>query len=135
MVTTTQTRAHDEGVTNVVAVERDFLIDGCGRPDRSAAYVMLFNILHFEEPVSLQREAHRVLAPGGKVGIIHWKHDPRTPRGPSLSIRPQPEACRAWAEAAELRFVRGEDLSCCSWHWGVVLERPFAKRLKTADFS
>jgi hypothetical protein len=85
---------------------------------------MLFNILHVEGPVRLLREACRALTPGGRAGIIHWKHDPETPRGPSLAIRPGPEQCRDWAEQAGLRLVRFEDLCCCSWHWGMVVERP-----------
>lgn len=124
MIATTAARAAEAGVSNIVAQERDFLTEGCGRPDGSAGYAMLFNILHIEEPVALLREAYRALAPGGKAGVIHWKHDLPTPRGPSLSIRPQPAQCRSWAEQAGFRFVRGEDLCCCSWHWGMVLERP-----------
>jgi len=53
-----------------------------------------FNILHVEDPVELLREAFRVLSPEGKLGIIHWKTDPATPRGPSMAIRPQASQCR-----------------------------------------
>ncbi|MBX9578813.1 MAG: class I SAM-dependent methyltransferase [Gemmataceae bacterium] len=124
MVAATAALAARNGLSNVRAEERDFLAHGSGRPDASAGYAMLFNILHVEEPVSLLREAYRTLAPGGRAGVIHWKHDPATPRGPSLAIRPTAEQCRTWAESAGLRFLRGEDLCCCSWHWGMVLERP-----------
>lgn len=124
MVDATAAVAARNELVNVRAVERDFLAAGCGRPDASAGYAMLFNILHVEEPEALLRETLRVLAPGGRAGVIHWKHDPATPRGPSLAIRPTPEQCRAWAEASGFRFVRNEDLCCCSWHWGMVLERP-----------
>jgi len=82
-----------------------------------------FNILHVEDPVELLREAFRVLSPEGKLGIIHWKTDPATPRGPSMAIRPQASQCRAWAEQAGFQFLRDENLSCCSWHWGMVLTR------------
>jgi SAM-dependent methyltransferase len=85
---------------------------------------MLFNILHIEEPVKLLAEAYRVLTPGGRAAIIHWKHDPQTPRGPSLAIRPKPEQCLEWAEQVGFHFVRNEELCCCSWHWGMVVERP-----------
>ncbi|AMV30205.1 hypothetical protein VT84_37785 [Gemmata sp. SH-PL17] len=124
MVAATSTRADEAGQKNVVAYLRDFLADGCGRPDASAGHVMLYNILHIEEPLRLLREARRVLAPGGTLGIIHWKHDPATPRGPSLEIRPTAKQCRAWAEDVGFEFVRDEDLCCCSWHWGLVVKRP-----------
>jgi ubiquinone/menaquinone biosynthesis C-methylase UbiE len=124
MVTETARNATDAGLENVVAVERDFVAAGCGQPDGSAAYTMLFNILHIENPVGLLREARRVLAPGGTAGVIHWRTDIPTPRGPSLDIRPKPETCRAWGEEAGLEFVRYESLCCCSWHWGMILNRP-----------
>jgi SAM-dependent methyltransferase len=123
MVAATAAHAHEAGVSNVVAQVRDVLADGCGRPDASAGYAMLFNILHVEDPVGLLREAFRALAPGGRAGVIHWKRDPGTPRGPSLDIRPTPEQCREWAERVGFRFVHFEELCCCSWHWGMVVER------------
>jgi ubiquinone/menaquinone biosynthesis C-methylase UbiE len=124
MVAATLARATDAGCANVVALERDFLAAGCGLPDESARYAMLFNILHIEESQMLLREAFRVLAPGGKAGIIHWKSDPATPRGPSLAIRPSRQQCRALGEQVGFQFVRNEELCCCSWHWGMVIEKP-----------
>lgn len=124
MVAETTRKAAEAGLRNVSVEVRDFVATGCGRPDRSAGFVMLFNILHIEDPVSLLREAARVLVPGGKAGVIHWRRDIPTPRGPSLDIRPTLEQCRAWGEAAGLEFVRSEGLCCCSWHWGMVLRRP-----------
>ena len=124
MVSATTAKAESAGLTNVVASVRDFVGDGCGVPDGGAGYAMLFNILHIDNPVGLLREAHRTLAPGGLAGIIHWRTDVETPRGPSMPIRPTAEQCRAWGEMAGLEFVRYESLCCCSWHWGIVMRRP-----------
>lgn len=117
-------RAVGEGLANVYAEPRDFVRDGTGRPDDGAGYAMLFNILHIENPVGLLAEALRVLTPGGMVGIIHWRTDIPTPRGPSPDVRPRAEDCRTWGEVAGLEFVRHEPLGCCSWHWGLVMKRP-----------
>lgn len=62
----------------------------------SADVVLLFNILHCEAPLALLGAAHRALRHGGRVGVIHWRHDIPTPRGPELAIRPTPDQCRAW---------------------------------------
>lgn len=124
MVAETVRKAGVEGLSNIVGIVRDFLTDGCGLPDAQAGRAMLFNILHIENPGKLLWEAYRVLAPGGEAGIIHWRSDVPTPRGPSLSIRPTVEQCRAWGEQAGFNFVRYEPLGCCSWHWGLVMRRP-----------
>ena len=124
MVAATVARVSQAGLKNVIVEQRDFVAEGCGRDPQSAALVMLFNILHIEDPVALLQEAHRVLCPKGVVGIIHWNYDISTPRGPPLNIRPRPEQCRAWGEEAGLRWIRDEGLPGSPWHWGMVLERP-----------
>jgi ubiquinone/menaquinone biosynthesis C-methylase UbiE len=124
MCASTQRKAVDAGLNNVVALRRDFVSEGTGLSDASIGYAMLFNILHIDDPLNLLREAVRVLKPGGKVGIIHWRRDIPTPRGPSLEVRPTADQCRAWAESAGLVWVRDESLCCCSWHWGMVMQKP-----------
>ena len=124
MVRATLDRAAQAALRNVIVETRDFVAYGCGRPDHSAAFIMLFNILHIEDPLSLLCEARRVLCVGGTVGLIHWRQDINTPRGPSIEIRPLPAQCRVWAEQAGLRWLRSPDLPNCPWHWGMVLERP-----------
>src|SRR5689334_10876743 len=104
MVTATCRKATAAGLTNVSARVRDFVADGTGLPDASVGYALLFNILHIEDPVGLLREAGRVLAPRGLAGVIHWRSDIETPRGPSAPIRPRLEQCREWGEAAGLEF-------------------------------
>jgi SAM-dependent methyltransferase len=123
MVSATAARASAARARNIVVVERDFVADGSGRPDGSACFVMLFNILHIEDPVSLLREAHRNLRVGGIAGVIHWRCDVATPRGPPFEIRPRPEECRAWAEEAGLHWLSYPPLTDSPWHWGLKLER------------
>jgi len=120
MIEATSEKIRLAGFTNVVTERRDFVAEGCGLPDGSAGYAMLFNILHIEEPVRLLREAKRVLKPGGKVGIIHWNYDSSTPRGPSMEIRPRPEQVREWLDEAGFQNIRYDPLDCCPYHYGFV---------------
>ena len=75
MLATTAARTSEIGLKNIIIQQRDFVSAGCGRESGSASLVLLFNILHIEDPVSLLKEAHRVLRPGGTVGVIHWNYD------------------------------------------------------------
>jgi hypothetical protein len=50
MASATTDRAAQAAVRNVVVETRDFVSEGCGRPDASVSFVMLFNILHIEDP-------------------------------------------------------------------------------------
>jgi SAM-dependent methyltransferase len=125
LVDLVQRKARIAGLTNVRVEERDFATLGTGLDGESVDHAMVYNILHIEDPVRILAEAYRILRPGGVVSIIHWKCDSATPRGPSMSIRPQPEQCRAWAEAVGFGFMRYQDLSdCCDYHYGMLLERP-----------
>ncbi|HXA35306.1 MAG TPA: class I SAM-dependent methyltransferase [Steroidobacteraceae bacterium] len=127
MVAATATRISSAGYRNVVVEQRDFVTDGCGRPDSSISFVLMFNILHLEDPVGLLREAYRVLRPGGSVGVIHWIREAETPRGPPLDIRPRPEECRIWAQRANLDPVQLEELPRSPWHWGMLLTRSMTR--------
>jgi SAM-dependent methyltransferase len=123
MAATTAARVAHAGVTNVIVEQRDFVADGSGRHAGSASFAMLFNILHIEDPVGLLREAHRVLRPAGRLGVTHWNHDARTPRGPSLDIRPRPDQCQAWGDEAGFSLAWHGDLPGSPWHWGMVLQK------------
>ena len=128
LVALVQRRAHDGGLSIDRADVRFLVAKGSGLPSESIDHAMVYNLLHIEEPVRLLNEAYRILRPGGVVSIVHWKCDSSTPRGPSMSIRPRPEQCRSWAEAAGFVFMRDQDLSeCCEYHYGLLLMRPHAK--------
>lgn len=119
MIKITKAETDKNRLDNVQAALRDFMAEGSGLLDKSVDYVMLFNILHLEKPMTLINEAKRILKNGGKLGIIHWNYDPATPRGPSMNIRPKPEDCLKWAESAG--FSRAVRYDLKPYHYGMVL--------------
>ncbi len=123
MVAITGEKSRKAGITNIGLMQRDFVVNGSGLSDGSVDYVMLFNILHAEERMVLLREAKRVLSPNGKLAVIHWNFDASTPRGPSMSIRPKPGQCRAWAEEVGFAATSPADIDLPPYHYGLVLER------------
>jgi len=119
MVRATAARARNAALPNVRAVERDFVSNGSGLPAESCGYAMLFNILHAEDALGLLQKARETLRPGGLVAVIHWIADPGTPRGPPLQIRPTPEQCRQWMQAAGFDLT-SDVLALPPYHFGLV---------------
>jgi len=122
MINRVAQKAGEENLDNIETMLRDFIHEGTGLEAESVDYVMLFNILHAEKPEELLKEAYRILKSQGKLGVIHWNHDPETPRGPPMAIRPGPEQCIKWAGEAGFKFEERHDLK--PYHYGLVFSKP-----------
>jgi len=121
MVSAIKKEAGKEGLKNVNAMLRDFMAEGTGLKAGSIDYVMLFNILHIDNPEIMLREAWRVLKPDGRLGIMHWNYDPSTPRGPSMNIRLKPEQCIQLAEGSG--FIGPQQYDLRPYHYGIVMRK------------
>ena len=121
MVARTEERAAAAGLVNVVVDRRDVLEQGFGLAPCSQDGCLLFNILHHEEPVAILSAAADIVRPGGRLFATHWRHDPETPRGPDLSIRPRPEQIVNWAGETGVLDRAGDVLDLPPWHFGLVL--------------
>ncbi|MEW5842767.1 MAG: class I SAM-dependent methyltransferase [Bacteroidota bacterium] len=119
MIQRLKNRVVKENLSNVKVIERNFVNEGTGLKDSSIDYAMLFNILHAENPLALLNEAHRILKPGSKVGVIHWIHSSITPRGPSLDIRPTSLQCTDWLLEAKFGIINKE-ISLPPYHYGII---------------
>ena len=106
---------------NIETMLCDFASEGSGLADESVDYVILFNILHGEEPEKIFHEAHRILKPKGKVGVIHWNYDSATPRGPPMEMRPRPEQCIKWVISSGFEICGIYDFK--PYHYGIALHK------------
>ena len=127
MTWTVKNRARRMRLVNVRTIVRDLLRDGSGLGDESVDYVMLFNILHSEQPLILLREAFRVLKQNGMVGIIHWIRDRRTPRGPPLELRPTFEQCVEWWLKSGFATDSATSMDLRPYHFGLVMSKTTMK--------
>jgi ubiquinone/menaquinone biosynthesis C-methylase UbiE len=111
-----------EHIENVNLEQRDILAQTTGLADKSVDYVMLFNILHHESPGDFFDEAFRILKPQGKTGILHWRSDISTPRGPDLSIRPKPYEILQWIDRLKFSIYK-DPVVIEPYHFGLILSK------------
>ena len=124
MINFTASKSLEMGIENIKVELRDITSDGTGLPDISQSHAMIYNLLHLEEPISLLKEAFRILRPGGSLSVMHWRSDIETPRGPSLDIRPKPEQCIRWIREVGFIEIQTVDLTkSCPFHFGLRASR------------
>jgi len=120
MIDVVANKMKTEDVHNVILDHRDVLTNTTGLADNSIDYVMLFNILHHESPDDFLNEAHRILKPDGKLGILHWRSDVPTPRGPDLTIRPKPDQILLWMDKQKFSLYKAPTV-IKPYHFGMIL--------------
>jgi len=123
MVATVRQRAALVGITNIDAQVRDVSAEGFGLPQSSCDACLLFNVLHGASTIDFTRTATQVLRPNGLLGVIHWRSDIETPRGPPLAIRPTADAITEWASKAGDLSLCGAQFTLPPWHYGLKFTR------------
>jgi ubiquinone/menaquinone biosynthesis C-methylase UbiE len=122
MIETVKRLINKESVPNITPEQRDILTQTTGLDDNSVDYVMLFNILHHDSPADFLNEAFRILRPEGKVGILHWRSDIETPRGPDLEIRPKPDQILFWVDTQKFSVYKAP-MIIHPYHFGLILSK------------
>jgi SAM-dependent methyltransferase len=90
--------------------------------------VLLFNILHCEQPIELLRQAANA---GQEVLVIHWRCGD-TPRGPKLDIRPTPVQIIEWGQMAGLAPIT-DVIDLPPWHYGLKLSSNRPRELRPSS--
>lgn len=109
-------------IENIKLYNRDIIKDKSGLKEKSVDYVLLFNILHNKNPEDLLNEAYRVLKPNGKIGIIHWRSDIKTPRGPNLLIRPTPKQIINYLDKSKWKLEK-DAFNIEPYHFGILIRK------------
>jgi SAM-dependent methyltransferase len=122
MIELVRKKLYGNCISNVVLEKKDVVKDSTGLSENSMDYVMLFNILHHHLPGDFLNEAYRILKPKGKIGIIHWRSDISTPRGPDLSIRPTPENILQMIDP-DLFIVEKQAFWLPPYHYGMIISK------------
>ncbi|TGJ98940.1 class I SAM-dependent methyltransferase [Leptospira langatensis] len=116
-------KAKIHSLENIHVFEKDIVEKGTSLNENLVSYVMVFNLLHHENPISILKEAFRILRPGGIAGLIHWNYDPNTPRGPKMEIRPKPEEIHLWAEEVGFHIKSSQPIDLPPFHYGFLAEK------------
>ncbi len=122
MIKTLNQKIEKEQIDNIVLERKDILTHTTGLPDNSMDYLMLFNILHHATPLDFINEAYRILKPKGKIGIIHWRSDISTPRGPNLDIRPKPDQITNWFDKQKFSIDK-QPFIIEPYHFGLLISK------------
>jgi len=122
MVAVVQHKLTSEMIDNIIIHQRDVLKHTTGLPENSMDYVMLFNILHHHSPDELLNESYRILKSKGRIGIMHWRSDIPTPRGPDLNIRPTPEQIMQWIDLNKFK-VEKQAFWLPPYHYGLIISK------------
>lgn len=122
MIDKLESKAAQLQIKNIELHLLDFIANGSGLEDNSIDYVMLFNIMHHSAPNQLLDETNRILKQGAKAGIIHWRSDIPTPRGPELNIRPTAYQCKQWA--VNSGFEVTNEFLLEPFHFGIIIQKP-----------
>lgn len=120
MLAAAKTNATVQKVDNIRFIQCDFMSDGTGLEGKSVDYAMIFNLLHADQPLQLLSEAHRVLKKTGKLAILHWNHDEKTPRGPDMSFRPHPSHILTWVKECGFVVDNSSLVDLPPYHYGLM---------------
>ena len=80
--------AKKNNLSNIKILNADISDPDFQLPEK-IGYALLFNILHCENPEFIIKNVFKNLNEDGKIFVIHWRSDIKTPRGPPLVIRPK----------------------------------------------
>ena len=114
-------RAREQNIQTIKIINKDITEPDFRLPER-INYALLFNILHSENPEILIQQVSKNLTEKGKIFVIHWRTDIKTPRGPPLDIRPTMEDIKELMVNNGFETVN-EIREISPYHYGLVFQK------------
>lgn len=110
---------------NIITVNEDVFENELHLPEK-AGNILLFNILHCDNPNIIIHNILPSLLENGVLNVIHWRSDIETPRGPSLEIRPKQNDIIKMMEPFDFKQVDYfPEIS--KYHYGISFQRSIDK--------
>lgn len=123
MVAATRRRLSDHH-QDIAIQQGDFLHDDLTDLAGRFEVCLLMNILHHQHPSELIQLAKRLLLPGGRLGVCHWRDDIETPRGPPKAMRVGLAQARELVSAAGLVVLQAEHSLASPYHYLLTARLP-----------
>ena len=112
-------RVKEARCQNVAMINGDFFEVQTFRDLGEFDEILLFNILHMEQPIPFLEGLRELSVPNSLIHVMHWRTDVETPRGPPLAIRSTPDQCIQWFESAGFSYHRIVPLKGAIHHFGL----------------
>ena len=118
--------AEENNLDTIKIVNADITDPNFYLPEK-VGFILLFNILHCENPDSLVTNLSKNLTKDGKIYVIHWRSDIETPRGPPLEIRPTMDNIKELMSGLGFQ-VEKQFKAISSYHYGISFQQRFRHR-------
>jgi SAM-dependent methyltransferase len=117
-------KKESEKLGSIHPILGDIVTNGTDLDRGSIDAVIMFNILHHSDNSVLLKEAYRILKKNGFLCVLHWNYDSKTPRGPSISVRPQPSNLIKEIANSGFSIDWGPE-NIGDWHYGIKATKLF----------
>ncbi|MFH0818453.1 MAG: methyltransferase domain-containing protein [Patescibacteria group bacterium] len=119
-----QTKAAIHGIKNMQTVWSDLEIYGATKAisDNSLDVGFLVTTLfQSKRHGDMVRESIRMIKPTGKLVVVDWKSDQKSPLGPPIDMRVSPNQIKEICQELGLKLIDEFEAGQC--HWGLIFEK------------
>ena len=115
-------KARLEGINNIKSIWSNLELVGATKiPENSLDFALIINIIHsINPPENILKEAIRLIKSGGKILIIDWDQN-KSPFGPDLQSRIQPDKVKQLTQSLNLKLI--DEFQAGPYHFGLIFKK------------